>query len=147
MLMFGLFLIAGGAYALFREFFLQDAFRLGWAISNALVFSAGVTFWLIADKSLATKEAYFSMNPERIKYRLTLFAREQAVHWKEVDAVDISVHSVVFNLTSGKSVTMRLGNIQQPEIILHVSRSIHLAAMEKGIMVNGVQTVQQSSVA
>lgn len=147
MLIAGAFLVTGGAYALFREIFILDAFRLGWAVSSVIVLGAGIAFGFIASNRLATKEAYFSMNPERIKYRLAVFAREQAISWKEVDALDISAQTIVYHLTSGDSVTMRLGNIQQQEVMLHVTRSIQLAAMEKGIMVNGIQPSRHGAVA
>lgn len=147
MLIAAAFLIVGGAYALFREFFLLDVFRPGWAVSSAVVLVAGVLLWLIANNLVATKDAYFSMSPERIKYRLAVFAREQVINWKDIDSLEISANAIVYQLISGASITMRLGNIQQPEVMLHVSRSLHLAAMEKGIMVNGVQQVRQSSVA
>ncbi|MBC5993629.1 hypothetical protein [Pontibacter cellulosilyticus] len=140
-----IFLFAGGAYALFRELFIQDVFRLGWAVSSILILGAGMVAWLIANNRLATKDAYFSMTPERIKYRLAVFSREVQVSWQDIDALEISAHAVVYHLVSGESITMRLGNIQQPEVVLHVSRSIHLAAMEKGIMVNGVQTSKQNT--
>lgn len=144
LLVASVFLFAGGAYALFRELFIQDLLRVGWALSSAVILGAGVVSWLIASSRLATRDAYFSMTPERIKYRLAVFAREVQVFWKDVDALEISAQAVVYHLITGESITMRLGNIQQPEVMLHVSRSIHLAAMEKGIMVNGVQTSKQN---
>lgn len=147
MLIAGVFLIVGGAYALFREFFLLDVFRPGWAVSSTVVLGAGVLLWLVANNLFSTRDAYFSMNPERIKYRLAVFSREQVINWKDIDVLEISANTIVFQLISGTSITMRLGNIQQPEVMLHVSRSLHLAAMEKGILVNGVQQVRQSSVA
>ena len=147
MLIAAAFLIVGGAYALFREVLLQDVFRPGWAVSSILILSVGIVSWLIANNRLATRDAYFSMSPERIKYRLAVFAKEQVIYWKEVDALDIAAQTIVYHLTSGDSITMRLGNIQQPEVMLHVSRSIHLAALEKGIMVNGVQPSAHGAVA
>ena len=141
------FLISGGAYALFREILLVDAIRTGWALSSALILISGILLYFFSNNQLDTKEAYFSMNPERIKYRLALFSKEHVIHWKDINSIEISTQTIVYNLTTGLQIKMRLGNIQQPEVMLHVSRSIHLAALEKGVTINGIKSQQQTSVA
>jgi hypothetical protein len=147
MLMACVFLISGGTYALVREMFIIDSFRIGWALCSAFILGAGALLYTIANNQLETKEAYFSMNPDRVKYRLALFSKEKIILWKDVTALEISAQTIIYRLNSGKSVKMRLGNIQQAEVMLHVSRSIHLAALEKGITINGMEPKKQASVA
>ncbi|MEJ8803051.1 hypothetical protein [Pontibacter sp. H249] len=143
----GMFLTAGGVYALIRELLLSDSLRVGWAISGLVILLAGFACFVIGSNRHIIREAYFSMSPECIKYRLALLAREQVIFWKDVEALEISAHAVIYNLTSGRNIKMRLGHIQHDEVALHVSRSIHLAALEKGIVINGVQTAKHNSVA
>ena len=147
LLVAGILLILGGAYALFRELYLLDGLRPGWVVASVVVFAVGAFSWLVANNYIPARDAYFSMTPERIKYRLAVFGREYQIAWSQVSAMDISAQSIIFYLTSGKSITMRLGNIQQPEIMLHVSRSLHLAALEKGVTINGNQTSRRNSLA
>ncbi|WP_299819490.1 hypothetical protein [uncultured Pontibacter sp.] len=143
----GTFLTLGGLYALAREIFILDTFRLSWAISSGVVLLAGLACLFVGNNRVVINQAYFSMNPELVKYRLAVFARERVIYWKDVKALSISAYTIVYHLTSGASIKMRLGHIQQSEVMLHVSRSIHLVALEKGIMINGVQTAKQGSVA
>lgn len=138
----GVLLAAGGIYALVRELFFQDSFRLSWAIASALIVIAGLLWGLAGKNSLLFRDAYCSMNPERISYRLAVLGREVVIFWADITALQIEEQLISFQLTSGKMIRMRLGNIQQPEVARHVSRSIHLAALEKQIMVNGVQPTQ-----
>lgn len=140
----GLFLVTGGAYALYREVFLLAFFRPGWAVSSGAVLVAGFAFLYLSRVLPGAKEAYFSMDQERIMYRLALFSREKIIFWATVRALEISAHAIVYRLVSGESIKMCLGNIQQAEVMLHVCRSIHLAALEKGITVNGIQPESQA---
>lgn len=122
-----------------REFLWLDVFRLGWAVASGILVLLGVLFISFGTDVLRFKDAYFSMTPERIAYRLALLSPEKQISWKEIKELKISELLISFVLVSGKTVTMRLGSIQQPHIARHVSRSIHLAAFEKGIVVNGVK--------
>ncbi|WP_439880231.1 hypothetical protein ACSX1A_13830 [Pontibacter sp. MBLB2868] len=132
------FIMAGGAYALIREFFFQDSFRLGWAVASAVLVLTGFLWSLVGSNKFRFKDAYFSLTPERISYRLAVFSTEKVIFWSDVSSVQITRNTVWFHLDSGQNIKMRLGNIQQPEVSLHVARSIHLAALEQGVPVNGV---------
>lgn len=138
----GAFLAAGGAFALTRELFFQSPFRLNWAVAGALLVVVGLLWSLAGKNTILFKDAYFSLNPERISYRLAVLGKEAVILWKDVTALQIQEQLITFKLSSGRSVKMRLGAIQQPNVARHVSRSIHLAALEKCIMVNGVQPNQ-----
>lgn len=131
LLVTGLFLFFGGGYALLREFLWIDAFRTGWAVASAMLLGLGLLFVAYGTEVFRFKDAFFSMTPERIVYRLSLLGRERRIAWEEVQELIISESLVRFKLVSGSGVAMRLGAIQQPEIARHVSRSIHLAALDR----------------
>ncbi|MCJ8165774.1 hypothetical protein MKJ04_13050 [Pontibacter sp. E15-1] len=133
----GLFCATGGAYALMRELFWIHDFRVGWALSSALLTLVGFLSIAVAMDKIRLKDAYLSITPERIMYRLTLTGRERLIRWDNVQAMRMTEHVVIFDQKEGAPRRMRLGLIQQPEMALHVSRSLMLAAIEKGIPVNG----------
>lgn len=137
----GLFLAAGGAYALLRELFWQTDFQSGWAVASAVVTLVGFLSIVVAMDKIRLKDAYLSITPERLMYRLSVMGREQLLPWESIRALQVTEHVVVFEQEQGTVTKLRLGLIQQPEIARHVSRSILLAAMEKGIPVNGVSAV------
>ncbi|MHA6247016.1 hypothetical protein ACXYMU_03700 [Pontibacter sp. CAU 1760] len=139
----GLFSAAGGSYALLRELFMLNDFRIGWATSSAAVTLAGFLMILVAMDKILLKDAYVSITPERVAYRLTLTGREHFLLWHNIKALQITEHYVAFEQGAGSVIKMRLGHVQQLEVAHHVSRSIMLAAMEKGIPVNGTTTVPQ----
>lgn len=142
LLVAGTFLAVGGAVALARELFYQTPFRLNWAVAGSMLLVVGLLWSLAARNTMLFKDAYFSLNPERVSYRLALLGREVVILWKDISALKIQEQLITFELSSGRSIKMRLGAIQQPDVARHVSRSIHLAALEKHIMVNGVQPSQ-----
>ncbi|WP_276499101.1 hypothetical protein [Pontibacter litorisediminis] len=139
MLLLGLFLFFGGGYALLREFLWIGQFREGWAVASAVIMLLGILSIAYGSSVLHFKDAFFSMTPDRIAYRLSLFGGQTVVEWPQVEELKISVHAVNFVLRGGAIVKMRLTAIQDPKIARHVSRSIHLAALEKGIAINGVK--------
>ncbi|MDX5482172.1 MAG: hypothetical protein LPK07_10875 [Hymenobacteraceae bacterium] len=139
----GFFLSLGGGYALFRELFLLEALRTGWIAASVAIVVVGALFLAVATGLLKLKDAYFSMTPELINYRLAPLSLERFVLWHNVKALQISKHKVVFELRTGKKVRLKFGSIQEPEVALHVSRSIHLAALEKGIMINHVGAAKE----
>ena len=138
MLLSGVFLVGGGAYALLREVLWEDHFRLGWAIASVVVLIAGIIWTALATDKILLKDAYFSMTTERIAYRVALFGRERVVSWQEVVKVWITNYFVVFEMENSSPVILRLGSIQQEEVANHVASSLRLAAMEKNIPINGV---------
>lgn len=139
LLLIGLFLFFGGGYALLREFFWIASFREGWALASGVMVLLGLLPIAYGTEILRFKDAYFSMTPERIIYRLSLFGTETIVEWQQIQELHITEYVVNFILKGGSVLKMRLNIIQKPEIARHVSRSIHLAALEKGIMINGVK--------
>ena len=141
MLATGLFLAAGGSYALLRELLLRTDLQAGWAVASAAVTLLGFLSITVAMDKIRLKDAYLSITPERLKYRLSVMGRERLLPWDSIKALQVSEHVVVFEQVQGNVTRLRLGLIQQPEIARHVSRSILLAAMEKGIPINGVLAV------
>ncbi|PRY13648.1 hypothetical protein CLV24_10518 [Pontibacter ummariensis] len=137
-LVLGLFLGVGGAYAVLRELLWQTAFRPYWAMASVLIVLIGLLCLAVATDFIRLKDAYFSMTPERVSYRLAVWGREHFLLWKDVQALQVTKHWVSFILHNGEIKKLRLGLIQNPEIAHHVSRSIHLAALEKGLPVNDV---------
>ncbi|MCC9138118.1 hypothetical protein ACFSKU_03080 [Pontibacter silvestris] len=132
----GAFFTVGGGVALLREFFIEDLFRLSWAVDSGLLLLLGVLFL----ERVKLKDAYFSMDTDYIRYRLTLVGRERELSWNMLKGIRVSEHVVLFEMNDGQSLAMRLGNIQDPLVALHVARSLQLVALEKGIIVNGVKT-------
>ncbi|CAM3813363.1 hypothetical protein POKO110462_20835 [Pontibacter korlensis] len=138
-LFIGLFLFFGGGYSLLREFLWLEIFRESWAVASGVMLLLGIVCIAFGTDVLRFKDAFFSMTPERIAYRLTLFGAETVVYWQAVKELHVTEHLISFELREGDTLKLRLGHIQQPAIARHVSRSIHLAAFEKGIMINGVK--------
>lgn len=141
MLVLGLILIAGGASALLRETLWQVGLRVEWVVASAVLLLVGLLSLAVATDKIHLPDAYFSMTPERIRYRLSLLGRERQLHWTDISTLQVSERLVVFQQRSGEEIKMRLGLIQQPEIALHVARSIMLAALERGIPVNAAKAM------
>jgi hypothetical protein len=137
MLAIGVFWAAGGAYALLRETLMRGELRVEWAVASAVLLLAGFASVAVAMDKVQLPDAYFSMTPERIRYRLSLLGREHLLFWEDIKVLQVTEHQVTFEQGDGGVAKLRLGLIQQPEVALHVSRSILLAALEKGIPVNG----------
>jgi hypothetical protein len=119
----------------------QNELRVEWVVASAMLLLISLVFLAIATDRIHLPDAYFSMTPERIRYRLSLLGREHQLQWKDVRALQVSKQLVVFKQSGGEMVRLRLGLIQQWSTAQHVSRSILLAAMEKGIPVNGVKAM------
>jgi len=143
MLFSGVLLIVGGAYALLREMIWQEHFRAGWAIASVVLLVAGMIWTALATDKILLKDAYFSMTPERIAFRVALFGGERVLPWQQVLKVWITNYFVVFEMENSKPVILRLGSIQQEEVARHVAGSLRLAALEKSIPINGVVSQPQ----
>lgn len=139
LLLMGLFLFFGGGYALLREFLWIGSFREGWALASGALMLFGLISIAYGTERFHFKDVYFSMTPQRIKYRLALFGAEKVVEWQQIQELQISSHQINFKLKGGDVAKMRLSTIQSPQLARHVSRSIHLAALEQGVMVNGIK--------
>ncbi|GAB3821597.1 hypothetical protein [Pontibacter rugosus] len=142
LLLTGAFLTVGGGYALLREFLWLPVFREEWAFASALLILIGGFMLAFGADVFRFNDAFFSMNRERIAYRLTLWGSIQEIYWKDLNALEISWSLISFELTSGKRLHLRLEAIQQPEVARHVSRSLHLAALNHNLPVNGLKTFQ-----
>jgi len=138
LLLAGLFLTAGGTFALIREL-QSDATAPGMAIAAAIVLVTGLVSVAMSRDVIPLKDAYFLMNPTRVGFRLTLLGREQILPWADVETVKIAEETVVFNLQNSKNITMRLSNIPDTQVARHIRSSIRLAALEKNIEVNSVK--------
>ncbi|MBX0332747.1 hypothetical protein K3G39_05810 [Pontibacter sp. HSC-14F20] len=139
----GILLLCGGLSALFGEFVARDEIRWGWAGGALIVSAVGMLGFAVGAGYLQLKDAFFSMTPERISYRLTLYGTEQTIYWDTIDSIHASEHALVFELKDSRQMIMRLGHIQSPEIANHVSVSIQLAAIQQHVEVNQVPVSAQ----
>jgi hypothetical protein len=138
LLLGGMFMFCGGMYALLRELGLDGQLRWEWIIAAVLVSTGGTWAIAVGAGKLRLKDAYFSMTPERINYRLNFYRAERTIYWNNVDAIQASEHTLLFELKDGDQVVMRLGNVQCSKIANHVSVSIQLAAIQQNVEVNQV---------
>jgi hypothetical protein len=136
----GIFFFCGGLAVLLSELIAQTEIRWGWAAAAVMISAAGIGGMAIGTGRVHLKDAFFSMTPERIKYRLTLYGSERIIFWDTIDSIQASEHVLVFELKDSNQVIMRLGHIQDPQIANHVSVSIQLAAIERKVEVNQTAT-------
>ncbi|WP_242927791.1 hypothetical protein [Pontibacter vulgaris] len=137
-LLAGIFLFSGGAYALVRE--LQEArLRFDWIVAAGIISLLGILALAVATDRLRLKDAYFSMTPEKISYRLGLYGNDSVLYWAEVLSMRVTETFVLFELQGGHKKRLSLSAIPAREVANHVATSLRLAAIEKNIEVNGVQ--------
>jgi hypothetical protein len=134
----GIGLLCGGIGALLSELVAQPLIRWDWAAAAALVSTLGAFAIAIGMDWFLLKDTYFSMTPERIRYRLSFFGPERTLFWDAIDSIQASEHRLVFELKDSNQVVMRLGHIQDARVANHVSVSIQLAAVQQNIEVNQV---------
>lgn len=139
----GILLFCGGVSALAGEFIAREEIRWVWAGGALLVGAIGALGFAVGAGYLQLKDAYFSMTPERIAYRLTLYGAEHTIYWDAIDSIQATEHALVFDLKDSKQMVMRLGHIQSPEIANHVSVSVQLAAIQQQVEVNQVPVSAQ----
>ncbi|QCR24741.1 hypothetical protein [Pontibacter sp. SGAir0037] len=139
LLLLGFFFFAGGAYAFFRETVLQDTIRVNWVIGAVVIFIAGILSIFMATDRIWLKDAYFSMQPDYIKFRLSFFSKEHMLRWSQIQQVRISKHFVLFELNNQEQVELKLGAIQSDDVARQVTSSLRLAALDHQIAVNGVK--------
>lgn len=139
----GIFFLCGGLSVLLSELVAQSQIRWGWTAAAIMLCAAGACCMAVGTGRFHLKDAFFSMTPERISYRLTLYGAEQVIYWESIDSIQASEHTLVFELKDSNQVRMRLGHIQSPQIANHVSVSIQLAAIEQKVEVNQVITHAQ----
>lgn len=139
----GILLICGGLSALVGEFIAREEIRWSWVAAATLVSMLGGLGLAVGSGYLHLKDAFFSMTPERISYRLTLYGAEHTIYWETIDSIQASENALVFELKDSRQQIMRLGQIQSNKIANHVSVSIQLAAIQQKIEVNQVATRRQ----
>ncbi|WP_299987206.1 hypothetical protein [uncultured Pontibacter sp.] len=143
LLWIGILMLCGGLSALFVEFVAREEVRWSWAGGALAVSIIGMLGFAVGASYIRLKDAYFSMTPERIAYRLTLYGAEHTIYWDAIDSIQASEHALVFDLKDSEQLIMRLGHIQSPEIANHVSVSIQLAAIQQHVEVNQVPVSAQ----
>lgn len=139
----GILLFCGGLSALIVEFIAREEIRWVWAGGALLVGAVGALGFAVGAGYIQLKDAYFSMTPERIAYRLTLYGPEHTIYWDSIDSIQATEHTLVFDLKDSKQKIMRLGHIQSPDIANHVSVSVQLAAIQQQVEVNQVPVSAQ----
>ncbi|MFD2248285.1 hypothetical protein [Pontibacter ruber] len=142
---FGIFLAGGGVYALVREVLQREQLQLSWLLSACIIMAVGLVLVSLGAGWIQLKEAFFSMNPERISYRLTLYGQQRMVNWNAVESVRIIPNTVIFEFKSGKRLVLRLGLVQDEKVARHIEASIRLAALQQNISINGVQVHKQKA--
>jgi hypothetical protein len=143
----GAFLIVGGAFAIFRELQLPDPFSRDWLYAAIALVVTGLVCIAVAKNFILLHETYFSMNPNRLSFRLTFLGREHVLPWRQLAAVSVAENKVVFELHNRKTVTLRLSNIPDEQMARHIRASIGLAALQQNIQVNNVPAQEKGVIA
>jgi hypothetical protein len=143
LLLGGMFMFCGGMYALLRELNMDGQLRWEWIVAAVLIGVGGAWGIAVGAGKLQLKDAYFSMTPERISYRLNFYRAERIIYWNSIDAIQASEHSLFFELKNSEQVVLRLGNVQSSKIANHVSVSIQLAAIQQNVEVNQIASHSQ----
>lgn len=139
MLWLGLFMLSGGLAALLHNIVIRDETRWYWAGAALVIGLIGVLLVAIGTDRVHLKEAYFSITPARISYRLHLFSHERMIYWQQISGIQVSERYVLFDLNSGRQVLLRLNAIQSSNAASHVATSVQRAALEHNVTVNGVK--------
>ncbi|PVY43278.1 hypothetical protein [Pontibacter virosus] len=139
----GILMFCGGLSALIGEFIAREEIRWTWMAGALVVSAIGLLGFAVGAGYVQLKDAYFSMTPERIAYRLTLYGAEQTIYWDTIDSIQATEQALIFDLKDSRQLVMRLGHIQSPEIANHVSVSIQLAAIQQQVEVNQVPVSAQ----
>ncbi|MBB6612874.1 hypothetical protein H7F15_17665 [Pontibacter sp. Tf4] len=138
MLLLGLFLLAGGGYAIVREFLWLDAVRPGWLLAAVVLVLIGGVGVAVGINLIPLQDTFFSMNSSQLGFRLTLFGKAHRLRWTQIRSIDVTEDRVIFSLRQEKEVTLHLAHISDPKIARHIQASISLAALEQNVKVNGV---------
>jgi hypothetical protein len=141
--MLGMFLMLGGGFSICRELILKDQANILFVYAAIIHLLAGVIITAYAKDRLPFKESYFSMNKERISFRLMFYGKEHILQWNSIKEIKITNNIVLFELKSGSNIILRLSAIQQPETARHIKSSIRLAALDQHVVVNGVISLEQ----
>lgn len=139
MLWLGSFMMSGGLAALIYNLLLQESARWHWAMAALLVTSMGISLLAIGIGKIRLKETFFSVTSSTVSYRLYFFGFERSIAWQDVSQLQLSDHYILFNLYSGKQVSLRLGAIQSDNTASHIALSLQTEALRQHVTVNGVR--------
>lgn len=139
MLWLGMFMLSGGFAALLNELVIQDDTRWYWAGAALLIAMTGIVLVGIGTNRIHLKDAYFAITPARISYRLHLYSRERIIDWQQIAGIQVSDRYILFDLTSGRQILLRLGSIQSHNTASQVAIGLQAAALEHNLTVNGVK--------
>lgn len=138
MLWLGLFLSSGGAASFLYNVLLIERTRWYWAGAAFVILAVGLLLVAAGTDKVKLKNAYFSISPSNISYRLNFYSSEYVIDWRHISAVQLCDSGVLFNLHSGRQPVLHFSLFQSYNIACHVGTSIQLAALERNISVNGV---------
>ncbi|WP_018479369.1 hypothetical protein [Pontibacter roseus] len=144
MLWLGLFFFSGGMAAFLNDVFIREETRWYWALAAALICVTGVLLVAVGTGRVQLKEAYFSMTPAMISYKLSLFSSERQIYWQQVHSVQVSERYILFDLNGGRQVLMRLGLIQSPSAASQLAMHVQMAAAEHHVKLTGMRIFTQS---
>ncbi len=113
--MLGVFLTAGGSFSIFRELVLSYQANELFVFAATLFLLAGIITIAFATDRLPVKETYFSMTPERIRFRVSFIGEEHILRWNTIQEIKVTDHIILFELKNGSEVVLRLGAIQLPK--------------------------------
>lgn len=139
MLWLGLFMLSGGMAAFLHDIAIREETRWYWVGAALVIGLTGILFVAIGTDRIHLKEAYFSITPSRISYRLHLFSNERMIYWQQIAGIQVSERYVLFDLNSGRQVLLRLKSIQSNNAASHVATCLQMAALEHNVSVNGVK--------
>ncbi|MBD1396738.1 hypothetical protein H9Q13_06125 [Pontibacter sp. JH31] len=139
MLWLGLFMLSGGLAALLHDIAIRDETRWYWAGAAFIVLLTGVLLVALGTNRLHLKEAYFSITPASISYRLHHFSQHQMICWRQIAGIQVSERYVLFDLHGGRQVLLRLKAIHSNNVASQVAAGVQVAALEHRVTLNGVR--------
>lgn len=143
LLWLGLFLLVGGSYAFLQELTNSKPLWVGRTFGAMLLVGIGSIGIGIGLGKVHLKDAFFSMNADRISFRLTLYGSQQVLPWREIRSIHISDSTIAFELQTTQVIELSMGYIHDLAMARHIAASLRLAALDKNIRVNGVKMQQQ----
>lgn len=139
LLWLGLFMGSGGGSALIYNLILLESPRWFWGIAAVVIVLIGLYLLALSTDKIPLRSAYVAITPSKISYRLSFYTAEYALNWRQVAALQLSDHCVLFDLYGGQQKTLMLSDIQSDNMASQVALSLQLAALERNVTVNGVR--------
>jgi hypothetical protein len=135
----GLFMAAGGAAAFIHHVLLAGDNLWLWAVAALLVLLFGVAMIAVGTNKLFIRDAYVSITPVKVSYRLNFYSSERAIEWKQVSGIQISDNTILIDMHSRRQKEFNLSSIQSNNMASHVAVSLRMAALERNVSINGVR--------